>query len=89
MKIKSGYMLREVAGHNVVFPLGSRTAEFTGLITLNETGAFLWNNMKEEITEKDLVNRLVGEYKVEIATAEQDVSEFIVILRENKLLEQE
>jgi len=42
MKVKEGYMLREVAGNSVVVAVGKATLDFNGLITLNSTGTFLW-----------------------------------------------
>jgi len=88
MKVKSGYMLREIAGHYVIIPLGSRTVEFTGVITLNEMGAFLWKNMESETTEDELMEKVTAEYKVDAETAKQDMQEFIKILEDNSLLEQ-
>ena len=41
MKIKDGFLLRQVAGQNVVMPMGS-DLDLNMMITLNETGAFLW-----------------------------------------------
>ena len=42
MKIKEGFILREVAGNYIVVAVGSAVKQFNGVITLNETGAFLW-----------------------------------------------
>lgn len=40
MKIKEGYLLREVAGSNIVVPIGEGELNFSGVITLNDVGAF-------------------------------------------------
>ena len=87
MKIKSGYMLRVVAEHYVVIPVGARTVEFTGIITLNGTGAFLWENISNEITEDELVTRLCAEYGIDAGTAQSDVCDFLKELKDNDLLE--
>ena len=42
MTLKKGFMLRSIAGTHVVIPLGERVVDFNGILTLNETGAFLW-----------------------------------------------
>lgn len=89
MKIKSGYMLREIAGHHTVFPLGSRTVEFTGIITLNTSGAFLWESMIDDISEDDLANKFAAEYGVNKETALSDVQDFINTLKDNNLLSTE
>jgi len=56
MKLKEGFMLRQVAGEHVVLPVGA-DVDFNGMITLNETGAFLWNRLEQEaIPVADAVN---------------------------------
>ena len=50
MKIKEGFLLREVAGKYVVVPLGAQSVDFRCLITLNEAGTFLWRLMETETT---------------------------------------
>ena len=47
MKIKSGFMLYEVAGSYVVVPAGDEPLDFNGMVTLNETGAFLWKQLEQ------------------------------------------
>lgn len=41
MKIKSGYILRKIAGQNAVVTVGKAADEFSGLIQLSESGAFV------------------------------------------------
>lgn len=77
MKIKSGYMLREVAGEAVVVPTGEATLNFQGIISLNETGALLWKELEQGCEKKDLVQALLDEYEVDAETAEKDVNEFL------------
>ena len=48
MKIKDGFMLSGVAGSYVVVPVGAVQADFTGMITLNPVGAFLWGKLEKE-----------------------------------------
>lgn len=47
MKIKEGYLLREVAGSNIVVPIGEGELNFSGVITLNDVGAFFWKNLEK------------------------------------------
>ena len=86
MKIKEGFLLREVAGQAVVIPV-SAAMELNGMITLNETGAFLWKAMQEETTEEALVQALLGEYDVDEATATEAVKAFTANLKENGITE--
>ena len=77
MKIKNGYMLREVAGEAVVVPTGEATLNFQGIISLNETGALLWKELEQGCEKKDLVQALLDEYEVDAETAEKYVNEFL------------
>ncbi len=86
MKIKDGFVLREVSGNHIVVAVGEGTKIFNGMIQLNETSAFLWKMLQEDVTQQDLVNGLVAEYKVEKSVAESDVLEFIESLKEANLL---
>lgn len=88
MKIKDGFILRSVAGNYIVISVGEDAVDFNGMITLNETGAFLWNIIAEKDVDKDeLVEALLNEYDVDAETAGNDVEDFIKKLAEGKLLE--
>ena len=86
MKIKEGFLLRDVAGQTVVIPV-SAAMELNGMITLNDTGAFLWKAMQEETTEEALVQALLGEYEVDEATAAEAVKSFVQNLKDNGIAE--
>ena len=43
MKIKSGFAKRNIAGSEIVVPVGNKAMEFNGMITLNESGGFFWD----------------------------------------------
>ncbi len=81
MKIKDGYLLREVAGSNIVVPVGEGAMDFSGVITLNEVGAFIWNLLEKDITKDQIVEKMLSEYDVDKTTAENDVEEYISALR--------
>ncbi|MGE5398033.1 MAG: PqqD family protein [Candidatus Saccharibacteria bacterium] len=86
MKIKEDYMLREVAGNSVVVAVGKAVLDFNGLITLNSTGAFLWNLLREETTEEALLTAMLDGFEVDEATAKIDIAEFIDKLKGADLL---
>lgn len=81
MKIKEGYLLREVAGSNIVVPVGEGAMDFSGVITLNEVGAFIWNLLEKDITKEQIIEKMLFEYDVDKTTAENDVEEYISALR--------
>ncbi|MBR5155194.1 MAG: PqqD family protein [Clostridia bacterium] len=86
MKIKEGYMLRSVAGQNIVVPVGDAALSFNGMISLNGSGAFLWSAMTEDVSRDELVSKLLSEYDVEPQVAAVGVDSFLKKMREAKLL---
>ena len=86
MKLKNGFVLRSVGGHSIVVPVGAQTIDFNCMITLNDTGAFLWEQLQEERTAQELTDALLGEYEVEPTVAAADVAQFIEKLQEAELL---
>ena len=87
MKIKDGFILRTVAGTNLVVAVGERSREFNKMMKLNNTAAFLWQQMTEECTEEQLTAALVREYEVTPEVAAWDVSGFVASLREASVLD--
>ena len=87
MKIKNGFVIRQVGGEHVVVPVGERSKEFHGMINMNATGAFLWNFFSQDHTLDEGVDALCNEYKVERELAETDVKRFIDVLERNGFTE--
>ena len=82
MKIKEGFLLREVAGQTVVLPCGD-AMDLNMMITLNETGKFLWQLLEQGSDEESLVKALLAEYDVDRETATKSVAAFVAKLKEN------
>ncbi len=87
MKIKDGYILRKVAGVDMVVPVGNNIADFSGVITLNESAAFLWEQLTTETQAEDLASALQQRYEIDWDLAYKDTNEFIGILKEAAILE--
>lgn len=86
MKVRDGFILRNMGENHLVVPVGSATVDFRCIITLNGTGAFLWEQLQNEKTEDDLVKALLDEYDVAEDIAARDVAAFIEDLRKADLL---
>ena len=82
MQIKSGYILREIAGNYIVVSVG----ETGGMMSLTETGALLFKLLVKGATEEELLSALLDEYDVDEKVAKEDVDAFINKLKEAKLL---
>ncbi len=77
MKISKQFLLRNVAGRNVIVPVGSAVLDFNAMITVNETGAFLFSLLQEnDMTEEQLVDAITAEYDVSKEKAADDIKAF-------------
>lgn len=88
MKIKENFMLRKLSDAWVAVPVGQASQTFNGLINLNETAAFMWQTLSNNITFDELVFMVINEYDVSYKKAEDDANAFIVKLREADLLDE-
>lgn len=85
MKLKDGFLLRQVAGENVVLPTGA-DLDLNAMITLNDTGCTLWKCLERETDRAALVAALLAEYEVDAPAAEAAVDGFLSRLKELDLL---
>lgn len=81
MKINDQFVLREISGSFIVVPTGDRLVDLNGMITLNETGAFLWNLLLADTTKETLADAMTKEFDIDGETAEADIQEFIESLK--------
>ena len=82
LKIKDGFVVREILDSYMAVPVGERTREVHGVIALNETGAFLWRMLEEDTSEDKLIASMVKEYEITEKTAKDDIKEYLSFLRE-------
>ena len=87
MKIHNDFILKEVAGNFLIVPTGEKLIDFTSMITINETGVFLWNYLKEGASKEELVEIMLKEYEIGKDVVEKDIDEFIEVLKTNNILE--
>ena len=87
MKIKDGFLLKEVAGNNIIVPIGDNLVDFSAMITINETGAFLWKLLQNGAEIDELVTAMTGEFEVDENTAKEDINDFVNVLKEKGILE--
>ncbi len=80
MKLKKGFVLRQVADTWVVLAVGEAIADFNCMLTLNEVGAKLWLQLDKGCTNEQIAEQLCGEYEVSYEQALADVEEFVAKL---------
>lgn len=79
MKTKKGFNLRQVCGENIIVADGEENIDFSNIISMNETSAYLWKNIqgKDNFTAEDLVALLQQEYDVDPSVALEDTKALI------------
>lgn len=86
MRIVPGFVVRQIAGETIAIPTSSAARELSGLLALNGSGRFLFDLLQSEQTESALVQALLDTYEIDSATAQEDVREFLEILRSSGVL---
>ena len=73
MKAKKGFKLRDVCGEKIIVAEGKENIDFTKIISMNETAAYLWKNVEgKEFDSDTLMSLLINEYEVDDTTANKD-----------------
>ncbi len=88
MKLKYNFVTSVVADKTVAVAVGNGLGKKNGIIKMNETGAFIFNMLKKDVTKEEIVDALMAEYEganeKEIISA---VENFLKILKKNGILE--
>lgn len=87
MKIKDGFMLRQIAGTWLVVPVAERVVDFNGMFTLSDTGVFLWKLLQEGKDTGELLAAITEEYEIDEETAKTDIDAFLDKLKEQGIVE--
>ena len=87
MKIREGFILRQVLDIYVVIGVGSEAYMPNRIMSVNETGAFLWHMLENGAEKQELIDDLLREYETDPQTAEKDVDAFLKELQDKGLIE--
>ena len=83
MKINEGFELRKVCDDYVIVAYGRKNIDFSKVISLNESAAYMWNAVVDkDFTCQDLADLLCKEYDVDAQTALQDVTQIVASWKE-------
>lgn len=77
MRIRDGFVLREVAGTFVIISTGSENLDFKGVITVNEVGALIWKGVEAGKSKDEILEKILSEYDVQKEIASTDMDEFL------------
>ena len=86
MKIKTGYVIRQVMDTYLVIGVGSENYVPNQIMSLNEAGAFLWKMLEIGAEKSELRDAMIREYGIDTTTAENDVDVFIARLTDKALI---
>lgn len=88
MRIKKGFELRDVCGEKVIVASGLENIDFSKIISLNESAAYLWEKLQgADFSVQDAVDRLTEAYDVSPETALTDAGELLARWRELGIVE--
>lgn len=82
IKVKKGFILRRLGQEYMVVPVGEASKNFNGMIRLNETGAFYWQELEKGITREGLVSKMLERFEdLDKETARRDLDEFLETMK--------
>ena len=89
MRVKDGFVLRQVCGENVIVGEGLSAIDFGKLLSLNEMAAWLWQKAKElgDFTVEQLADALCEEYEVDAETARRDVTDIVAAWKDSGVID--
>lgn len=87
MKLKEGFITYNTGDENLLVATGEAGKSFNGIVRNNETAAFIAELLKEEITEEEIVSRILDTYDVDENTAKKDVRKLLDTFKREGFLE--
>lgn len=87
MKIKDGFVLRQVMGSYVVIAVGAASKSFRGMVKLNDTAADIWKCIDCGFSQKEICDMLFEKYDAPREKIESDVDAVIHNLAEQGFVE--
>lgn len=88
MKLKDGFKLHQIDDEYVILAEGIDNIDFSKMINLNESAAYLWRSLEgKNFTEQIVADLLLSEYEVSKDLASQDAKSFIQTLNDAGVLD--
>ena len=88
MKIKKGFVIEKVGDSYLACATGKAVKDFSGLIRLNETGAYMWRMLEGDGAEiEDMIAKMTAEYDVSEEVAAKDIESFIKTMKEHGIVD--
>ncbi|MBQ2773146.1 MAG: PqqD family protein [Clostridia bacterium] len=81
MKRSKDFIKRKIGTQYVIVAVGAATKKFNGMISVNSTGSFIWDQLEQSKTLDELVNAIVENYEIDAATATAHATQFVNTLK--------
>ena len=78
---KNHFVCRQTGDELLLIPLKDNVADFNQYLTLNEAGAFIWENLDEGDDEASLVAKICTEFEANEEEVLEDLRAFLEKLR--------
>ena len=88
MKIKDGFILKDVAGSKIAIATGAQRINFNGVITFNDVGAEVFNMLDGTNSVEDIVSKISADYNVDSNIVKNDVEKLIEKMRKHNLIDE-
>lgn len=86
MKLKYNMSIQKVLDFWAAVPVGKDSTRYNGVMSLNETAKDMMELLKDDISEDEMVSRLLMEYEVSEDELRSHVKDFVQKLRDEQLL---
>lgn len=88
MKLKSEFVLRKFSDKFIAVSVNDSADDNNVLISMNSSGAFVFELLQNKITYDEVINRLTDKYDIDISTAKADFDEFLENVRKAGMLDE-
>jgi 7-cyano-7-deazaguanine synthase in queuosine biosynthesis len=87
MRVKQGFVVREVGGKKYAVATGVAARSFKGMLSLNDIGAVIFGYLQTHTTKEEIVSKILAEYDAPQNVVDTDVNNFISQLRKINVIE--
>ena len=88
MKLKEGFVVREIEGTIIAVPRGELTNQFTGVITLNKVSRIIWEMLDKGTTIEEIANILMEKCNLTEENAKKEAEKFVQQLKVANFIEE-
>ncbi len=87
MKLSENFVLKNIAGENVVMPVGDAVGKINGMIKLNSSAKVIWDALEENKDADGILEEMKKNFTgVDDETLTEDINYFLNKLREHEIL---